>query len=180
MSNQKLNKDTLGPWLWESANILRGSVDSSDFKNYIFGLLFLKRSNDVFEEEVAAIMQKNNCSREDAEEDTIFFIPKNARWKYITEQTEKIGIELDKAFAEIEAENSELEGIMTVTKFGDRAVLSDGVLKRLLKHFNQYSLSNANLEKPDIIGDAYEYLIKEFADDSGKKGGEFYTPRGVA
>jgi len=86
---------------------------------------------------------------------------------------------LDKAFAAIERENTSLEGVMTATKFGDKEKLSDELLQRLLRHFNQHSLRNDRLESNDLLGDAYEYLIKMFADDAGKKGGEFYTPRGV-
>jgi len=174
-----LQLETLESWLWDSANILRGSIDSSDFKNYIFGLLFLKRANDVFEEEVANYMKEEGISREDAEDETYFQIPQEARWDELKKLTENIGIALDKAFAAIERENTSLEGVMTATKFGDKDKLSDDVLQRLLAHFNKYSLRNEDLYTPDLLGDAYEYLIKQFADDAGKKGGEFYTPRGV-
>ncbi|MEL6256809.1 MAG: class I SAM-dependent DNA methyltransferase [Bacteroidota bacterium] len=179
MTANLLTLDTLESWLWDSANILRGSIDSSDFKNYIFGLLFLKRSNDVFEEEVESIMQEEGISREEAEEETFFNVPPEARWEALKKLTENIGMALDKAFAAIERENTRLEGVMTATKFGNKERLSDAVLQRLLRHFNQYSLKNRDLESPDLLGDAYEYLIKQFADDAGKKGGEFYTPRGV-
>jgi type I restriction enzyme M protein len=179
MTINKLTLETLESWLWDSANILRGSIDSSDFKNYIFGLLFLKRSNDVFEEEIESIMARDGISRDDAEDETYFFLPKESRWDHIKKQTENIGIALDKAFAAIERENTSLEGVMTATKFGDKEKLSDELLQRLLRHFNQHSLRNDSLESNDLLGDAYEYLIKMFADDAGKKGGEFYTPRGV-
>ena len=179
MTINKLTLETLESWLWDSANILRGSIDSSDFKNYLFGLLFLKRSIDVFEEEVETIMARDGISREDAEEETYFFMPAEARWKSVTKETENIGIALDKAFAAIERENTGLEGVMTATKFGDKEKLSDAILQRLLRHFNQHSLRNEHLVSKDLLGDAYEYLIKMFADDAGKKGGEFYTPRGV-
>lgn len=175
----QLQLDTLESWLWDSANILRGSIDSSDFKNYIFGLLFLKRANDVFEEEVQIIMDRDRLSREDAETETFFQIPVEARWAELKKVTENIGMALDKAFASIERENTSLEGVMTAIKFGDKERLSDEVLQRLLRHFNTHSLKNKDLYTPDILGDAYEYLIKQFADDAGKKGGEFYSPRGV-
>ena len=175
----QLDLQTLESWLWDSANILRGSIDSSDFKNYIFGLLFLKRANDVFEEEVAGIVARDGMSRDDAEEETYFKVPAEARWNEVKKATENVGVVLDKAFAAIERENTQLEGVMTATKFGDKEKLSDDTLHRLLRHFNQYSLRNADLYTPDLLGDAYEYLIKQFADDAGKKGGEFYTPRGV-
>lgn len=179
MSEKKLDLGTLERWLSDSADILRGSIDSSDFKNYIFGLLFLKRANDVFEEDVESIMEEEGISREDAEDETYFFMPAEARWAEVIKATENIGIVLDKAFAAIERENTSLEGVMTSTKFGDKERLSDEVLQRLLRHFNQHSLKNKDLNSNEILGDAYEYLIKYFADDAGKKGGEFYTPRGV-
>lgn len=175
----QLDLTTLEVWLWKSADLLRGSIDSSDFKNYIFGLLFLKRANDVFEEEVQTIMAREGITRADAETETYFFIPQEARWDELKKVTENIGVALDKAFAAIERDNTMLEGVLTATKFGDKERLSDDVLQRLLRHFNQYSLKNQDLYTPDILGDAYEYLIKMFADDSGKKGGEFYSPRGV-
>jgi type I restriction enzyme M protein len=177
----KLALDTLESWLWDSANILRGSIDSSDFKNYIFGLLFLKRVNDVFDEDVEIIMARDGVAREVAEDETYIKVPAEARWAHLKTVTENIGVALDKAFAGIEAANTELnmEGVMTATKFGDKEKLSDDVLQRLLRHFNQHSLRNADLYTPDILGDAYEYLIKQFADDAGKKGGEFYSPNGV-
>jgi type I restriction enzyme M protein len=109
MSDKKLDLATLESWLWDSANILRGSIDSSDFKNYIFGLLFLKRSNDVFEEEVEAIMNRENCSREDAEDETYFQMPLESRWETIKKETENIGIALDKAFSRIENENTSID-----------------------------------------------------------------------
>lgn len=179
----QLDLSTLETWLWDSANILRGSIDSSDFKNYIFGLLFLKRANDVYEEEVEAIMEREGISREEAEEEPYFIIPQEARWSELKKVTENIGIALDIAFAAIERENNKgtnsLEGVLTSTKFGDKEKLGDDILQRLLSHFNKYSLRNADLYTPDLLGDAYEYLIKQFADDAGKKGGEFYSPREV-
>lgn len=176
----QLTLDKLESWLWDSANILRGSIDSSDFKNYIFGLLFLKRANDVFEEEVTMFMERDGLSREDAEDEPFFKLPPEARWDELKKVTENIGVALDKAFAAIERENTKyLEGVLTTTKFGDKDRLSDEVLQRLLRHFNQHSLKNKDLYTPDLLGDAYEYLIKQFADDAGKKGGEFYSPQGV-
>jgi type I restriction enzyme M protein len=179
---QQLTLDTLESWLWESANILRGSIDSSDFKNYIFGLLFLKRFNDVFEERVRQMEQDEKLSEKEAAVEVqakwgIF--PPDARWPNLIARTENIGEALDKAFADIEANNTELQHVLTATQYGDKRVLSDATLQRLLRHFNQYRLGNADLYKADMLGDAYEYLIKQFADDAGKKGGEFYTPKAV-
>lgn len=177
-----LSLDTLESWLWESANILRGSIDSSDFKNYIFGLLFLKRFNDVFDERVTQLMHDDGLTKEDAEaeiQDKWGKFELEARWPQLIARTENIGEALDKAFASIEASNTELQYVLTATQYGDKQKLSDSVLQRLLRHFNQYKLGNSDLYKADMLGDAYEYLIKQFADDAGKKGGEFYTPKAV-
>ncbi|MCL6272141.1 type I restriction-modification system subunit M [Sansalvadorimonas sp. 2012CJ34-2] len=182
-THNKLTLEALESWLWESANIMRGSIDSSDFKNYIFGLIFLKRFNDVFEEKVQSLMEDEECSREEAIElehdEGDHFVPEHARWDYIIQRTENIGEAIDEAFADIEARNPYLEGVLTAIQFGDKAKLGDTLLARLLRHFNQYHLGNSSLYKADMLGDAYEYLIKKFADDAGKKGGEFYTPKPV-
>lgn len=180
-NTNKLDLQTLETWLWDSADILRGSVDSSDFKNYIFGLMFLKRVSDVFDEEIEKLVAEEGYDAEDAYDDVHIKVPEEARWSTLIKKTQNIGQALDMAFAAIEEENTELglDGVLTAVHFGNKDVLTDAVLQRLLSHFNKHSLRNADLYSPDLLGDAYEYLIRMFADDAGKKGGEFYTPRGV-
>ncbi|TON14328.1 type I restriction endonuclease subunit M, partial [Vibrio parahaemolyticus] len=181
---EKISLEELKTWLWGSANIMRGTVDSSDFKNYIFGLLFLKRLSDVFDERVETVMEEEGCNAEEAmvliqEDNPEQFVPMYARWNKLIERTENIGENIDEAFAEIEHQNPSLEKVLTAIQFGDKEKLSNDLLTRLLRHFNQHKLGNKNLYKADLLGDAYEYLIGKFADDAGKKGGEFYTPHEV-
>lgn len=180
----KISLEDLKTWLWGSANIMRGTVDSSDFKNYIFGLIFLKRLSDVFDERVQAVMDEEDCSADEAmeiilEDNPEQFVPVDARWANLTKKSENVGESIDEAFAKIEEQNPTLEKVLTAIQFGDKEKLSNELLMRLLRHFNQHKLGNKNLYKADLLGDAYEYLIGKFADDAGKKGGEFYTPHEV-
>jgi type I restriction enzyme M protein len=172
----KLTLDKLESFLWKSADILRGSIDSSEYKHFIFGLLFLKRLSDQFQEEYKQI-------KDDPEDrdNYKFYVPKRARWSSIRKVSEGIGGAIDKAFAALEEENEALQDVLVPIEFGDTKRLKDETLSNLIIHFSQkeYNLTNSNLSDPDILGRAYEYLIKQFADDSGKKGGEFYTPNGV-
>jgi type I restriction enzyme M protein len=178
----KLTLEELESHLWESANILRGSIDSADYKNYIFGLLFLKRMNDVFMENRKEIIEEYG---EELADDQDFytkskvFVPERARWSEIKKQNEDIGAAINKAFVVLEQENPPLEGVLTTVDFNDKDRLPDSVLEKLIQHYTDLKLNNDNLEDADLLGRAYEYLIRQFADDGGKKGGEFYTPREV-
>ncbi|ACL69202.1 type I restriction-modification system subunit M [Halothermothrix orenii] len=179
MSQETLTLDKLESHLWESANILRGSIDSSDYKNYIFGMLFLKRISDVFDEECEKMKAEGKEAFIDDPDFHDFFVPKRARWEHISKVTQDIGSHINKAFEVLEEHNKMLEGVLAPIDFNDKERLPDHVLEELIQHFSKYSLKNRDLEDPDILGRAYEYLIRQFADDAGKKGGEFYTPRQV-
>ncbi len=181
-SSERLSIDKLEGYLWSAADILRGSIDSSDYKNYIFGLLFLKRLSDRFDEECEALL-KDGLDPEDKDEHQ-FFVPKRARWSEIQKLATGIGDALNKACAALEEANAALEGVLAGIDYNDERKLGDArnrdvVLGRLVQHFSRLNLRNANLSEPDMLGRAYEYLIEKFADDAGKKGGEFYTPRMV-
>jgi len=177
-----LTIDRLEGYLWSAADILRGSIDSSDYKNFIFGLLFLKRLSDRFDEECEALVAGGH-DPEDADEHD-FFVPKRARWSEIQKVATNLGETLNKACAALEAKNTALEGVLAGIDYNDERKLGDArnrdaVLARLVQHFSKLNVRNANLSEPDMLGRAYEYLIEKFADDAGKKGGEFYTPRMV-
>ena len=185
-SPEKLSVAELEKHLWSAADILRGAIDSSDYKTYIFGLLFLKRLSDRFEEEAEKLIANG-------EPETVawtdrdyhqFFVPARARWATIQKTATNIGECLNKACMALEEQNAGLEGVLAGIDYNDEHRLGDGrqrdnVLARLVQHFSQISLRNDRMAEPDLLGRAYEYLIEQFADDAGKKGGEFYTPRMV-
>ena len=181
-----LSVSQLERYLWSAADILRGSIDSSDYKSYIFGLLFLKRLSDRFEEEAEKLVAdgvSETVAWTDLDEHQ-FFVPDRARWSTIQRQATNIGETLNKACAALEEQNSALEGVLAGIDYNDERKLGDAknrdtVLARLVQHFSQISLRNDRMAEPDLLGRAYEYLIEQFADDAGKKGGEFYTPRMV-
>ena len=185
-SNDLLSVSQLERYLWSAADILRGSIDSGDYKSYIFGLLFLKRLSDRFEEEAEKLIGQGvaeDVAWTDPDEHQ-FFVPERARWKRIQSQATNIGETLNKACAALEEQNSSLEGVLAGIDYNDERKLGDAknrdtVLARLVQHFSQVSLRNDRMAEPDLLGRAYEYLIEQFADDAGKKGGEFYTPRMV-
>ena len=175
----RIDLEALKSHLWESANILRGSIDASDYKNYIFGLLFLKRLCDVFDEELDMLQKENHVDLKDPDNFS-FHVPEKAHWSYLKTLTQNLGEAINKANDALEEANPEmLEGVLSTVDFNDKDRLPDVILSALIAHFSKIQLGNKDLENPDILGDAYEYLIAQFADDAGKKGGEFYTPKEV-
>jgi type I restriction enzyme M protein len=176
MTQQELEK-----YLWGAATALRGTIDAGDYKQYIFPLLFFKRICDVYDEEFEKALKDSDGDLEYAAfaENHHFQIPKGAHWNDVRNKTKNVGQGLQNAMRAIEKANPDtLYGIFGDANWSNRDRLSDETLINLVEHYSKHKLSIANVPD-DKLGNAYEYLIKQFADDSGHTAAEFYTNRTV-
>lgn len=168
---------SLESYLWEAANILRGSpVDRTDWKSYILPLLFFKRICDVWDEE---FQEAVDTYGEDFADEHRFQIPEGCHWNTVRETPLNVGAALQNALRGIEAANQKhLYGVFGDAQWTNKDRLPDALLKDLIEHFSRLILGNRGVTS-DILGDGYEFLIKKFADATNNKAGEFYTPRSV-
>jgi type I restriction enzyme M protein len=177
MSTQ-LTQQELESHLWGAATLLRGLVDASDYKQYIFPLLFFKRLSDVWDEDYqAAFEDTGDVGYALATANDRFRIPDGAHWKDVRSATRDVGRALLNAFRAIETANPErLRGVFGSAPWTDKAQMPDATVKNLIEHFSTHTLSLERVPE-DELGNGYEYLIKKFADDSGHTAQEFYTNR---
>lgn len=184
----KLDISTLEKWLWEAACSIRGAIDAPKYKDYIIPLIFYKRLCDVYEDEIKKLSEifgsEEEARKQVAEDRELirFYIPEECLWRNIRKITEGVGEELTEALRKIARENPKLQGVIDIKDFNEtqagQRIISDEHIQRLMQILSRYRLGLNDVE-PDILGRAYEYLLRKFAEGSGQSAGEFYTPREV-
>jgi len=180
-----LDLPALESWLWEAACVIRGPVDAPKFKDYILPLIFLKRLSDVFEDEIQALEQDFGSHQKalklaDADHKLVrFFVPEKARWASLAKRTKGLGEHLTDAVRAVAKVNPRLQGVVDVTDFNatqaGQRMLDDDRLATLVQILGQHRLGLADVDR-DLFGDAYEYLLRKFAEGQGSSAGEFLTP----
>ena len=171
----------LESYLWGAATYLRGFIDAGDYKQYIFPLLFYKRICDVYDEEYEEALEESDGDLEYAafDENHRFKVPAEAHWNQVRSTTVNVGQAINKALNDIQKVNAQqLQGIFGDADWTNKERLSDEMLCQLIEHFSSKNLNIKNVPN-DELGNAYEFLIKKFADDSGHTAAEFYTNRTV-
>ncbi len=177
--SDRVTQQQLESYLWGAATLLRGLIDAGDYKQFIFPLLFFKRISDVWDEEYARALDESGGDLEYASfaENHRFQIPEGAHWRDVRAVTTDVGVALQQAMRSIEAANQDrLYGVFGDAQWTNKERLSDRTLNDLIEHFSTVTLSLETVPE-DELGNAYEFLIKKFADDSGHTAQEFYTNR---
>lgn len=183
-AHEETTSERLFRHLYEACNILRGPINQDEYKSYVTPILFFKRLSDVYDEETAKALEESGGDDEYAAfpENHRFIIPDNCHWNDVREQSENVGKAIVDAMSGIERANPEtLSSVFSSfddAVWTDKNKLSDERLKDLVEHMSKIKVGNENYSA-DVMGDAYEYLIKKFADLSKKNAGEFYTPRTI-
>jgi type I restriction enzyme M protein len=186
--NQKLTFEQLKQHLFKASDILRKNLDASENRKPVLTLLFLKRLNDIFEENIEKLMNEQGLSKKEAENKRrhpIFYLPEDTRWKKLRDASEDLGSTIIEICKKIEdANHKKLGGTMMVSEFNIKEKYPDTSLVKLIDHFSTsddgfFRLRNSDLENEDVFGDAYEQLLEMFASETKKKGGQFYTPRQI-
>ena len=177
--SRKLTLKELEHQLWMAAHIITGPIDASDYKTYIFPVLFFKRINDVYDEEFEKAKESRDEYIARAPEQHRIQIPEDCLWKHVLSTTKDVGKALQDAFRGVEKANPDhLFGIFGDAPWTNKERLPDSLITQLLNHFHQIPMGVKNV-RDDDMGRAYEFLIKKFADKANKKAGEFYTPRAI-
>lgn len=189
MQSKQLDLPALEQWLWDAACVIRGPLDAPKFKDYILPLIFLKRLSDVFDDELTGLTEEYGdeaTARKLVEKDhklVRFYVPENARWGAVKAKTTGLGEYLTDAVRAVSKQNPRLEGVIDVTDFNattaGQRIVDDERLASLVGKLSKYRLGLDDVE-PDLLGRAYEYLLRKFAEGQGQSAGEFYTPREVA
>ena len=189
MAKKTIKKELTGAqdlynFLFEACNSIRGPVSQDNFKDYITPLLYYKRISDVYDEETEDALNDSGGDKEYASllEQHRFIIPDGCHWQEVRERSENLGAAIVGAMRQIEIANPDtLYGVLSMVsaqKWTNKAILNDGKIRDLIEHLSKRKLGNKNYPA-DLMGDAYEILLKKFADDSKAQAGEFYTPRSV-
>lgn len=178
--NEEFTQSELEQWLWKAADILRGAVRPERYSAYVLPLLFFKRLSDVYEEEYEEALRKYKSERVAQEKflHRLADIPTGCLWDDLRKETKDVGGRLNEFLGEIARANPDLDGVINRTDFNKPEEIPPDRLIKLIEHFSQKKLGNKKVSA-DMLGNAYEYLLKQFNEEAPARAGEFYTPREV-